>query len=194
MAVAARLPYIYAAGAAADVPAIRNDGRQIALKRSAVSDLRARLRGDLLQPGEAGYDQARRIWNGSFDRKPALIARCAGAADVIQAVTFARAHDLVVAVRGGGHSLSGQSVCEGGLMIDLARMRSIHVDPHARTARQLPGVGCAEGQVRPDQLVSQECECGAQRVLRASPRLNRAGAQLQANCPAGCYMLYAYSI
>lgn len=140
LAAATRLPYIHAAGAPADVPAVRNDGKQIALKRSEVSDLHARLRGDLLQPGAAGYDQARRIWNGSFDRKPALIARCVSAADVIQAVAFARAHDLVLAVRGGGHSLSGQSVCEGGLMIDLARMRSIHVDPHARTARLEPGV------------------------------------------------------
>src|SRR6185437_681462 len=80
------------------------------------------------------------IWNGSFDRKPALIARCVSAADVVHAVNFARAHDLVLAVRGGGHSLSGQSVCEGGLMIDLARMRSVHIDPHARTARLEPGV------------------------------------------------------
>src|SRR5690606_29465719 len=85
-------------------------------------------------------DQARRIWNGAFDRRPALIARCAGAADVIQAVNFGRSHDLLIAVRGGGHSLSGQSVCDGGLMIDLSPMRGIRVDPLARTVRVEPGV------------------------------------------------------
>jgi hypothetical protein len=135
----ARLPFAHAAPAA-QISVARNDGKRGALQRVAVSELRASLRGELLEPGATGYDQARRVWNGSFDRKPALIARCVGAADVIQAVTFARAHDLVLAVRGGGHSLSGQSVCEGGLMIDLARMGSVHVDPHARTARLEPGV------------------------------------------------------
>jgi FAD/FMN-containing dehydrogenase len=80
------------------------------------------------------------VWNGAFDRKPALIARCAGAADVTQAVNFARAHELLVAVRGGGHSLSGQSVCDGGLMIDLSPMKAIRVDPLAKTARVEPGV------------------------------------------------------
>jgi FAD/FMN-containing dehydrogenase len=80
------------------------------------------------------------VWTGAFDRKPALIARCAGAADVVQAVDFARSNALLVAVRGGGHSLSGQSVCEGGMMIDLSPMKAIRVDPTARTARLEPGV------------------------------------------------------
>src|SRR5690606_39795795 len=109
-------------------------------RASDVEDLRAALRGQLLLPGQDGYDEARRIWNGAFDRRPALIARCAGAADVMRAIDFARAHDLLVAVRGGGHSLSGQSVCDGGLMIDLSRMRGIRVDPAARRARAEPGV------------------------------------------------------
>lgn len=90
--------------------------------------------------GDNGYDSARRIWNGAIDRWPALIARCVGTADVSQAVAFARDNNLTLAVRGGGHSFSGQSVCENGLMIDLSRMRGIRVDPVARIARVEPGV------------------------------------------------------
>jgi len=125
---------------AADLPALTKDGGETVLRASDVEDFRAALRGQLFFPGQDGYDEARRIWNGAFDRRPALIARCAGAADVIRAVDFARAHDLLVAVRGGGHSLSGQSVCDGGLMIDLSRMRGIRVDVAARRARAEPGV------------------------------------------------------
>ena len=125
---------------AADVPAFGPGNKQVVLQSTAIDDLRAAMRGELLVPGQEGYDAARRVWNGAFDRHPALIARCAGAADVVQAVKFGRAHDLVVAVRGGGHSLSGQSVCEGGLMIDLSPMKSVHVDPLARTGRLEPGV------------------------------------------------------
>ena len=81
-------------------------------------ELRGRFRGALLRPGEEGYDEARRVWNGAIDRRPALIARCAGADDVAVAVRFAREHDLLVSVRGGGHA-----VVDGGLMIDLSAMR-----------------------------------------------------------------------
>jgi hypothetical protein len=102
--------------------------------------LRARFRGALLRSGEDGYDQARRIWNGAIDRRPALIARCAGADDVVEAVRFARERDLLVSVRGGGHSIAGHSVCDGGLMIDLSLMKSIRVDPDARSARAAGGV------------------------------------------------------
>jgi|SRR5690606_6089683 len=125
---------------AEDVPALTNDGAEIVLRAIDVEDLRAGLRGPLLLAGQDGYDEAHRIWNGSFDRRPALIARCAGAADVMHAVAFAKAHDLLVAVRGGGHSISGQSVCDGGLMVDLSLMRGIRVDPAARRARAEPGV------------------------------------------------------
>jgi FAD/FMN-containing dehydrogenase len=110
------------------------------LRGRDVADLRAALRGALLGAGDGGYDAARRIWNGMFDRRPALIARCAGVADVMQAVNFARAHDLLLAVRGGGHSFSGQSMCDGGLVIDLSGMRGIRVDPAGRTARVEGGV------------------------------------------------------
>jgi FAD/FMN-containing dehydrogenase len=105
-----------------------------------VEEFKASLRGSLLHPGEDGYDQARKIWNGMFDRKPALIARCAGAADVISAVNFARDNKLQVAVRGGGHSFPGHSTCDGGIVIDLSPMKAIRVDPAARTARAEPGV------------------------------------------------------
>jgi FAD/FMN-containing dehydrogenase len=105
-----------------------------------VDGFKAGLRGSLLRPGDDGYDEARRLWNGMFDRRPALIARCAGAADVVSAVNFAREHRLPLAVRGGGHSFPGHSVCDGGLVIDLAPMKGIRVDPTARTARAEAGV------------------------------------------------------
>jgi FAD/FMN-containing dehydrogenase len=115
-------------------------GERISLSQSDVKDFRASLRGQLLLAQDEGYDQARRLWNGAFDRHPALIARCAGAADVVQAVNFARSHRLLTAVHGGGHSISGQSSCDGGLMIDLSPMKGIRVDPTRRTAAALAGV------------------------------------------------------
>jgi FAD binding domain/Berberine and berberine like len=101
--------------------------------------LRSRFRGALLRPGEEGYDEVRRVWNGAIDRRPALIARCAGADDVATAVRFAREHDLLVSVRGGGHSVAGLGVCDDGLMLDLSLMRGVTVDPVARTARVAGG-------------------------------------------------------
>ena len=106
----------------------------------AVKALRARFRGALLRPGEEGYDEARRIWNGAIDRRPALIARCAGADDVVEAVRFARERDLLVSVRGGGHAVAGHAVCDGGLMIDLSLMKAARVDPAARTVRAAGGL------------------------------------------------------
>jgi FAD/FMN-containing dehydrogenase len=103
-------------------------------------ELRTRFRGALLRPGEEGYDEARRIWNGAIDRRPALIARCAGADDVVEAVRFARAAELAITVRGGGHAVAGHAVCDGGVMIDLSLMKAVHVDPGARTARAAGGL------------------------------------------------------
>jgi FAD/FMN-containing dehydrogenase len=102
--------------------------------------LRERFRGALLRPGEEGYDEARRVWNGAVDRRPALIARPAGADDVATAVRFAREHDLPVSVRGGGHSVAGHGVGDGVLMIDLSLLKAVRVDPAARTARAAGGV------------------------------------------------------
>lgn len=108
--------------------------------RIAVDELQASFRGDLVSPADAGYDEHRRVWNGSIDRHPALIARCTGVADVRAAIRFARLHGLRAAVRGGGHSFPGLSVCDDGMVIDLAPMKGIRVDPVARTARVQAGV------------------------------------------------------
>jgi hypothetical protein len=110
------------------------------LDQPAVADLERSFRGRLVRPRDADYDAARRLWNGSIDRFPALIARCAGVADVIEAVTLARRTGMTVAVRSGGHSFPGLSSCDGGLVIDLSPMRGIRVDPRTRTARAQAGV------------------------------------------------------
>jgi hypothetical protein len=106
----------------------------------SLEGLRGRFRGALLRPGEEGYEDARRVWNGAIDRRPVLIARCAGADDVATAVRFARERDLPVSVRGGGHSIAGHSVCDGGMMIDLSLMKSARVDPERRVVRAAGGL------------------------------------------------------
>ena len=115
-----------------------SQGTQI--DRSAVDALQTSFRGEVLRPGDLGYDEQRRVWNGSIDRHPALIARCTGVADIRAALRFARTQDLVVAVRGGGHSFPGLSVCDDGMLVDLGPMKGIRVDPEARTARVQAGV------------------------------------------------------
>ncbi len=120
------------------------EGADAILEEAAVQDFAAGLRGPLLQPGDGNYDEARKVWNGMIDRRPALIARCAGVADVIAAVRFARAHELLVSVRGGGHNITGNAVCDGGLMIDLSPMKSVRVDPVRRTARAEAGLTWGE--------------------------------------------------
>ncbi|NOT32849.1 MAG: FAD-binding oxidoreductase [Candidatus Eisenbacteria bacterium] len=119
-------------------------GMASSLTPDLYATLRAAVRGAVCLPGEPGYDQARTIWNAMIDRHPAVIVRASGAADVIQAVNFAREHSLRLAVRGGGHNIAGNAVCEGGLMIDLTPMKSVRVDPVARTARVEPGVTLGE--------------------------------------------------
>ncbi len=105
-----------------------------------IAGLQDGFRGELLRPQDLGYEDARKVWNGSINRFPAIIARCAGVADVVTAVKFAKDNGLLVAVRGGGHSFPGLSVCEGGLVIDLSLMKGIRVDPEARTVRAQAGV------------------------------------------------------
>jgi FAD/FMN-containing dehydrogenase len=109
-----------------------------------IEALQADLRGGVLRPGDGDYDAGRRVWNGMIDRRPALIAGCAGSADVIRAVDFARDHELLLAVRGGGHNVAGSGVCDGGLVIDLSRMKGIRVDPASRTVRAEGGVTWGE--------------------------------------------------
>ncbi|MEO7359782.1 MAG: FAD-binding oxidoreductase [Gemmatimonadaceae bacterium] len=107
---------------------------------AALAGFKSLVRGTLLTPESPDYNAVRTIWNAMIDRKPAIIVRCAGAADVMKAVTFAREHSMLISVRGGGHSAAGSSLCDGGLMIDLSLMRGLRVDPVSRTARAEPGV------------------------------------------------------
>jgi FAD/FMN-containing dehydrogenase len=120
------------------------DGKSASLKEAALDALRAGLRGQLSLPGEAGYDEARTIWNAMIDKRPAAVVRAAGASDVIQAVRLAAEHGLLLSVRGGGHNIAGNAVCDGGLMLDLSPMVSVRVDPQARTARVEPGARLAD--------------------------------------------------
>jgi FAD/FMN-containing dehydrogenase len=108
-----------------------------------VAALRGNLRGTTALPGEDGYDAARTIWNAMIDRRPGLVVRCLGAADVIKAVKLARDEGLLLAVRSGGHNIAGNAVCDGGLLIDLSLMRSVRVDPVSCTARVEPGATLA---------------------------------------------------
>ncbi|HYZ82848.1 MAG TPA: FAD-binding oxidoreductase [Bryobacteraceae bacterium] len=100
-----------------------------------LAQLQATFRGELIQPSDPGYEDARRIWNASINKRPALIARCAGTADVVAAVRFARENNLLTAIRGGGHNVGGRALCDDGLVIDLSRMRSVYVDAANRTVR-----------------------------------------------------------
>ena len=141
MAAAAALAsarFAYAAPST-DIPAVSRTGKPMLLKAADLEMFRAGQRGPVLTRASEGYDTARRVWNGAFDRHPALIARCTGASDVAGAVQFAASQDLLVAVRGGGHSLPGYSCCEGGIMIDLAPLDGVYVDPKTRRARVEPG-------------------------------------------------------
>ncbi|MGH3081926.1 MAG: FAD-binding oxidoreductase [Gaiellaceae bacterium] len=112
----------------------------LTLDETALAGLQTGFRGSIVGRGDSSYDEQRQIWNGSISRRPALIARCAGAADVIGAVKFGREHGLATAVRGGGHSFPGHSVADDGLVIDLGPMKGVRVDPEARTARVQAGV------------------------------------------------------
>ncbi|MBZ5497896.1 MAG: FAD-binding oxidoreductase [Acidobacteriia bacterium] len=117
------------------VKAKTNAGDDIVLKQPVVAQFKDRLRGELLTSADAGYDRARKVYNGMIDRHPSLIARCAGVADVMAAVDFARDNQLVVAVRGGGHNVGGFGTCDAGLVIDLSPMKGIRVDPKKQRAR-----------------------------------------------------------
>jgi FAD binding domain/Berberine and berberine like len=111
----------------------------------SVDELRSRFRGPLITPQDDGYESAAAVWNGSIRRRPAVVARCTGAVDVTAAVEFARRHNLLVAVRGGGHNIAGNATCDDGLVIDLSLLRSVRVDPAARLAHV--GPGCVWGDV-----------------------------------------------
>ena len=119
-----------------ELRAIRRTGEETVLQRAEIQELAKSLRRALLLPTSPRYDEARKVWNGIWDdRRPALIAQCADVSDVINAIDFAHTHDLLVAVRGGGHSISGKSICDGGIVIDLSPMRGVVVDATAMTVR-----------------------------------------------------------
>lgn len=109
------------------------------LQGSVIDEFKAHMRGDVLVPGDAGYDEARQIWNAMIDRKPAAIARCRSAQDVVQAVRFARKQKVLISIQGGGHNIAGNVVCDDGLMIDLSPMKGVTVDPKGRRAMVEPG-------------------------------------------------------
>src|SRR6478736_2832938 len=115
------------------------------LNEDSITELKQNLRGRLTQPGDADYDEARKVYNGMIHKKPRLIARCADAADVIRSVNFARENDLLVSIRGGGHNAGGLGICDDCLVIDLAAIKYTRVDPAARTVTA--GGGCVWGDV-----------------------------------------------
>lgn len=121
------------------------DGRAVRVADDALQAFRTAHRGPVLDRDAPEYDETRKVWNAMIDRRPGLVARCTGTRDVVHAVRFAREHDLLLSVRGGGHNIAGLAVCEGGLMIDLSPMRGVFVDPRARVARALGG--CTLGDV-----------------------------------------------
>ncbi len=110
----------------------------------SLQNFKTGLRGELIGPGDAGYDRARRVWNGMIDKYPALVARCGDVGDVVSAIQFARSHNLPVAVRGGGHSFAGSGTCDGGIVIDLSGMKRVQVDPINRTAWVQAGLTLGE--------------------------------------------------
>ena len=120
------------------------DGSSKSISQDMITALRGKLRGGVVSPGEDGYDAARSIWNAMVDRRPGLVVRCLGAADVIEAVKLAHEEKLLVAVRSGGHNIAGNAVCDGGLMIDLSPMRSVRVDRAAKRAWVEPGATLAD--------------------------------------------------
>jgi FAD/FMN-containing dehydrogenase len=126
----------------ANIEIAATTGRKVALNSDVIEQFRTGLRGGHLLRGDDGYDAARTIYNAMIEHRPAIIARCTGAADVISAVNFARKNGLLVSVRGGGHNVSGNAVCDGGLMIDLSPMKSVRVDPRGGPA--LPGASLIE--------------------------------------------------
>src|SRR5712675_3055836 len=105
------------------------------LNEDSITELKQNLRGTLIQPGDADYDEARKVYNGMIHKKPRLIARCVDVADVTRSVNFARDNDLLVAIRGGGHNAGGLGVCDEGLVIDLSRMNYVRVDPKKKTVQ-----------------------------------------------------------
>ena len=118
-----------------DAPPSKRKEQTIMLEEATVAEFRASLRGELIQPEDDVYDEARKVYNAMIDKRPRMIARCSDVADVISCVNFARENEMLLAVRGGGHNGGGLGVADDGLVIDLSGMRSVRVDPDAQTVR-----------------------------------------------------------
>jgi FAD/FMN-containing dehydrogenase len=121
------------------------EGKPVQIATSAINTLRSSLRGPLLLEGDPGYEDSRKLWNGMIDKKPAIIVRPTGTADVVECVNFARTHHLLFSVKGGGHNIAGTAVCDGGLTLDMSQMKGVFIDPKERTARVQ--VGCLLGDM-----------------------------------------------
>src|SRR5688572_23183528 len=121
------------------------DGREVDLKQESVDALRLRVRGPIFLPGEAGYEESRTLWNATVDKRPALVVRCLGTADVVASVQMALENDLLLCVKGGGHNIAGLAAADGALMLDLSLMRGVWVDPGRQVARAQ--AGCLLGDV-----------------------------------------------
>jgi FAD/FMN-containing dehydrogenase len=121
------------------------EGREAELKQDALDGLRMRLRGPLFLPGEAGHEESRSVWNAMIDRKPAVVARCRGVADVITCVQFARDNDMLLSIKGGGHNIAGLAAADGALMLDMSLMRGVWVDSQGKVAHAQ--AGCLLGDV-----------------------------------------------
>jgi FAD/FMN-containing dehydrogenase len=119
-------------------------GETAELGSSTLEAFAGRFRGTLISEASEGYDRARRVWNGLINKRPALIAQCTGVADVVEGINLAREHNLLLAVRGGGHNVSGSAVCDGGLVIDLSAMQAVRVDQRTRTVHVQGGATLAE--------------------------------------------------
>src|SRR5574338_585161 len=119
-------------------------GGNVSLNTDTINKLRESVRGKVLTSESEYYHETRSIWNAMIDRYPAMIVQCTGASDVVQAVRFGVEHKLLVSIHGAGHNIAGNSVCDGGLMIDLSKMKSVRIDPKGKTARVEPGVTLGE--------------------------------------------------
>lgn len=140
----------------ASVTIMKRSGDMVTLDAGIVAAFSSRLRGPLLGAADPGYQEARKVWNAMIDRKPALIAQCLGVADVMAAVDFARENDLLLSIRAGGHNVSGSAIAEAGLVIDVSRMRGVHVEPEKRIARVEGGarLGDVDQQTAPFGLAA----------------------------------------
>jgi len=150
----------------------------VILQEDTIRKFKESLRGELILSQDVGYDDARSVWNAMIDRRPALIARCLGVADVATCINFARESNLLLSIKGGGHNISGLAACERGLMLDMSRMRGIWLDPTLRTARAQ--AGCLLGDV--DRRDSSPRTCCRTR-LRLSYRNSRPHTRRRIRLP-----------